>query len=138
MATAHEPAHWGTTESDTVEHVDYDFDAAWAARRRRRPRVRILGRMYALPASPPAKLILFAASAQRRNPDQTIDPDTVVELLGSVIGSENVTALLNEGLDLDQLADVLRYCMDRMKNWANQGEAAAPNEGAATANTPSA
>jgi hypothetical protein len=117
------------------DDVDYDFDAEWAARGAVGPRVRIRKRVYQLPASPPAKLILWAANNNRASKKKT-NLAEVVDLLGSLLGKDNVDQVLADGLEIDQLGDVIRFCMGRLKEW-RAGEAEAPEAGA-TGSTPSA
>lgn len=121
---------------DDGDVVDYDFDAAWRERRARAPRVRILGRVYELPRSVPAKLVLFAARAKKRGDSGNVDPDQLADMLGSLLGRRNLDALLDEGLDLDQLGDVMKFCMSRYGGEeSGEGEAQAPAQGAMTPST---
>jgi hypothetical protein len=122
------------------EQVDYDFDAAWAERRAKAPRVRILGKVYRLPSTPPAKIILFL-SRNQAHPTREIRPDELLELLGTLLGGNaNMQTLLSDGLEMDQLSDVMQYCMNSYKTAkeeaGGQGEAPAPTTGQET--TPSA
>lgn len=118
------------------EDVDHDFDAEWAARGAVGPRVRIHKRVYQLPASPPAKLILWASSNTKASKKKVV-PAEVIDLLATLIGGKDqVDQLLADGLEMDQLGDVIRFCMGRLKEWRT-GEAEAPAAGA-TESTPSA
>jgi hypothetical protein len=66
--------------------VDYDFDEAWRERKAARvaPRIRILGKVYSLPHSLPAKLILFAVSARTtgRPADDQVTAEEAFDMLG--------------------------------------------------------
>lgn len=123
------------TPAPVEEQVDHDFDAAWAERRAKAPRVRVLGRVYRLPRSAPAKIILFMARNKDR-PDQSLNPDELIEMLGCLLGGvDNVHDMLSNGLEMDELEDVMRYCLSSYKS-ANagaeaggQGEAQAPATG---------
>ncbi|MEC3977906.1 hypothetical protein [Amycolatopsis sp. H20-H5] len=122
-----------------LEDVDHDFDAAWAERRRKGKRVRIRGNVYELPASVPAKVILFAAKAKRTGADlaKQVDPVEIIDLLSSLLGTENIGQLLADGLDFDEMGDVMGYCMASYRTDVAPGEEQAPAVGPAPT-TPSA
>lgn len=134
------PAAPEPVDEQVDEQVDYDFDQAWAERRAKAPRVRILRKVYILPSTPPAKIILFL-SRNQAHPDREIRPDELLELLGTLLGGDaNMQALLSDGLEMDQLSDVMQYCMNSYKTAkaqeaGGQGEAPAPTTGQGT--TPS-
>jgi hypothetical protein len=96
--------------------VDYDFDEAWEHQRAQRapgPKIRLKGTVYELPQSMPAKLILFATNAKRqgRTAADQVRPEETRELLGSILGMDNIDKILSAGVDMEQLGDVLGRCM---------------------------
>jgi len=125
--------------------VDYDFDEAWRERKAARvaPRIRILGKVYTLPHSLPAKLILFAVSAKKngRSATEEVNAEEAFDMLSALLGEQNLVDILNRGLEIDDLPDVLGTCQqlyqNRQQNPGN-GQAPAPSVTGATANTPSA
>jgi hypothetical protein len=96
------------------EQVDYDFDAAWRERKaaERPPTIRVFGTVYRLPNSLPAKLILFAAKAQRdgRGAESKIDPLEAYDLMACLLGRANLDAILSAGLEMDDMPDLLAQC----------------------------
>lgn len=116
-----------TISPDDVEDIDYDFDAAWAERRRRGKRVRIRGQVYELPASVPAKVILFAAKAKKSGAglNKAVSPEEIVDLLSSLLGVANMDRLMASGMDFDEMGDVMAYCMKSYRQWG-PGEDEAP------------
>lgn len=118
-----------------MSDVDYDFDAAWAEHTATAPRVRIFGEVYTLPASVPAKLVLFAAKAKKDgSTDRDVTPDEVLDMLSTLLGPSNLDRIMAAGIGIDQLGDVLQYCMRRYNKLGGMpGEAPAPEPGATSA-----
>ncbi|MFB6722922.1 hypothetical protein ACFCV3_22275 [Kribbella sp. NPDC056345] len=127
-----------TTAEDQLpddQEVDYDFDEAWRERKAARvaPKIRILGKVYTLPHSLPAKLILFAVSAQKngRSASDEVTAEEAFDMLSALLGEENLVDILNRGLEIDDLPDVLGTCQQVYKNrQAAPGNGVAPAKGA--------
>jgi hypothetical protein len=133
-----------TDELDVDVDVDYDFDEAWRERKASRvaPRIRVLGKVYTLPHSLPAKLILFAVSARRngRPAGDEVTAEESFDLLSALLGEANLRDLLDRGLEIDDLPDLLTTCQQvyqrRQERPGGNGSAAGAVR--AMANTPSA
>jgi len=123
--------------------VDYDFDEAWRERKAARvaPRIRILGKVYTLPHSLPAKLILFAVSARKqgRPAEDQVNAEEAFDMLSALLGEENLVDILNRGLEMDDLPDLLGNCQQVYQKRQEQsaGNGHAPSAAGATASTPS-
>lgn len=102
------------TADDAAVDVDYDFDEAWRERKAARvaPKIRVLGKVYTLPHSLPAKLILFAVSAKKNGRPATdqVSAEEAFDMLSALLGEENLVDLLNRGLEIDDLPDLLGTC----------------------------
>lgn len=131
--------------NETDETVDYDFDEAWRERKAARvaPRIRVLGKVYTLPHSLPAKLILFAVATRKngRAADDQVSAEEAFDMLSALFGEENLVDILNRGLEMDDLPDLLANCQQvYQKRSAGNGPAGnglAPTAGA-TVSTQSA
>jgi hypothetical protein len=127
------------------EVVDYDFDEAWRERKAARvaPRIRVLGKVYELPHSLPAKLILFAVSARKqgRAADEEVNPEEAFDMLSALLGEENLIDILNRGLEMDDLPDLLGNCQQvyqrRQERPGGNGPAPAVGAAPTAASTPS-
>lgn len=114
------------------EPVDVDFDEAWAERKRKAPRIRVLGTVYTLPQSMPAKLILFVAQSKMRGErsDRDVQMTEMVDMFETLLGKDNLAELLAKGIGLDELGDILGRCLEMYRKRSGQGEAPAPAAGA--------
>ena len=146
--TAAEPLHpevldWEPPEVvDVEDEVDYDFDEAWAERKaaEKPPKIRVFGTVYRLPNSLPAKLILFAVNAKRsgRAAESKIEPAEAYDLMASLLGKSNLTAILDAGLQMDDMPDLLQRCQEIYnRRQAAQGNRLAPATTGAVAATSS-
>ncbi|GAA0638271.1 hypothetical protein GCM10010174_70160 [Kutzneria viridogrisea] len=140
--TAVEPTSVGGElwPDDVEDVVDYDFDEAWRERKaaQKPPRIRLFGKVYTLPNSLPAKLILFAVKASRsgRPADSQVQIEEAYELLASLLGRTNLAEILDAGLEMADLPDVLERCQELYKR--RQGNPGAPaTTGATDAPSPS-
>lgn len=131
------------------EPVDFDFDEAWAERRaaQKPPKIRLFGKVYSLPNSLPAKLILFAVQARRggRAADSQVTADEAYDLLSALLREDNLISILNDGLEMDDLPDLLERCQNiykarqsRKDTPGGNGQAPAVTTGAQTPSTGSA
>jgi hypothetical protein len=90
------------------EEVDFDFDAAWADRIVTRPKIRLKGETYLLPAVIPAKLVLYITKATRgKKATDEVDPVMFVEMMSLIFGEENKEKILESGVGIDQLPEVI-------------------------------
>ena len=123
--------------------VDYDFAEAWRERKAARvaPRIRVLGKVYTLPPSLPAKLILFAVSARRkeRAAEDLVTAEEAFDMLSALLGEANLLDILERGLEIDDLPDLLAQCQQVYQR-RSEGNAVVPAGAPAgtTASTPSA
>lgn len=114
------------------EEVDFDFDAAWADRIQTKPRIRLKGVVYELPPVIPAKLILYISkSTKGKKATDEVDVSAFPEMLALIFGKENATNIMNSGVGVDELPEVMetvqRIYMDRAeKNIAKNRKAAKP------------
>ncbi|GAA0605607.1 hypothetical protein GCM10010174_22960 [Kutzneria viridogrisea] len=129
------------TAAEQDEVVDYDFDEAWRERKAARvaPRIRLLGKVYTLPNSLPAKLILFAVSARRagRVASEEVNAEEAFDMLAALLGESNLRDLLDRGLEIDDLPDLLGTCQ-RVYQERQSGNGSAPATTGANGSTPSA
>lgn len=119
-----------------------DFDEAWAEEDAKAPKIRLMGKIYTLPTTMPARLVLFVHRARVGADDNNREMKVteVKGLVGTLIGTDAVDEIIERGIGFDRLGDVLKRCMDiyRKRNNTNTedepGEATAPT-GAAPATT---
>jgi hypothetical protein len=122
-------------DPDDADDIVHDFDADWAARDAKAPKVKICGKVYRLPGEIPAKIILYAAKAKKSGLAATdvVDETQLVDMLNSLLGKDNVAQIMDDGLGVRQMADVMNYCMDTYKDMmpgaATTGEVPAPLRG---------
>lgn len=118
---------------DDGDDVDFDFDAHWRNVRAKPKTIKVLGRVYELPASVPAKVMLFAMR-NSHNPGRRVQLTEVMELLGMIVGQKALDQMLEDGIGFeDQLTDVLAYCMRRYNELGGRGGAGAGGPGEAPA-----
>jgi hypothetical protein len=116
---------------DSDPDVDFDFDAHWRARRARPKTIKVLGKRRELPRSVPAKVMLFAMRGERQA-QRKVRLEEVLDMLGSLLGQENLDEFLAGGLGLDELTDVLAYCM-RQYNKTSRAQVGTGSSGEAAA-----
>jgi hypothetical protein len=94
--------------SNPDEEVDYDFDEAWAERKVTQPTIRLKGNVYHLPAVIPAKFILFVAKATKgKKATDDVTPQEAIVLFEMILGKDNTKEILESGIGLDELPEVL-------------------------------
>lgn len=90
--------------------IDHDFDAAWAERNPKRIKVR--GRVYTLPAERPAKVIILLAREEvSRTRTGKRDIKLLEEILRVMLTPDGYQQMLDDGVSIEQLADIVTYCM---------------------------
>jgi hypothetical protein len=95
------------------EYVDFDFDQSWAERKTVSPKIRAFGKVYELPPNIPAKLILILTRLQKtNNPNDEVPIKDLMEMLNLTIGKNNVEELMNSGLDMEQLEQLMEKVND--------------------------
>jgi hypothetical protein len=119
---------------EVEEDVDFDFDAAWAERKaaQKPPKVRVFGKIYTLPNSLPAKVILFAVKAQKsgRDASSKIEPVEAYDLMASIVGKDNLANILDDGLEMDDMPDLLERCQEIYNRRSGNPQALAVTTGA--------
>lgn len=111
-----------------VEDGVADFDALWAEHRAKAPKIKVFGKVYELSPTMPAQVIVFY-ERHHATPEHKFGPDQILEMLGALIGEENLRELMAKGLGMEEFQDLLRYCMRAYRIGEDEGEAEA---GAAT------
>ena len=87
-----------------------DFDAFWSEKEDEPIRFRALGREYELPPSPRASLILeLKGLRESKGMDAEVPEEQVVTLLEHLLGEEDVQELIDSGLTIQQLEDLLQW-----------------------------
>lgn len=103
------------------EPIFRDFDAAWAEAAAVAPSFKAFGETFTLPKSPPVKLTLLAMrAAQSGDLGADVDPKTILDIAGLLIGRDAVKTLLDRGIDFDQLGDLILFA--RAAYQADDGE----------------
>lgn len=99
----------------------FDFDAARAERRAEPITVTLFGQVWTLPATVPAQTVLVTARLLADLADEHGDvdinsleltPGTVAAIAESCIPAETLTAWFAKGLELDDLAEVLKTVLE--------------------------
>ena len=89
-----------------------DFDAMWAERGLNLVPVRVLGRDYEIPAKLPALVALRIARMRAGSENSAVVSDLEInEMAEMVLGKANVDTMLADGIEIDQLGDVLQYVL---------------------------
>lgn len=106
-----------------------DFDV-WDAERRGEPvRFRVCGKDFELPATLPAIIPIRVMRLKRDYAsDSEVPPDVMTDLALSLFGEEQLAVLLDTGIDIDTLAEIVGWVIEQYSG-AAPGNAAAP-EGA--------
>ncbi len=100
------------------DDVDFDFDLAWSERTVTAPRIRLMGETYTLPKVMPAKIILLITKETKgKKSTDEVDPQVILSMMEILFGKENVEQIMNSGLGIEQLPEVVeriqRIYMDR-------------------------
>ncbi|MFA9432892.1 MULTISPECIES: hypothetical protein [unclassified Egicoccus] len=108
-----------------------DFDQAWAEQAANAPTFKAFGRTFTLPISPPLKLTLLAMrAAQRADAEAEVDETTVLDSAAALVGRDTVKELLDAGISMDQLGDVVRFAMESYsKRSAGRADTGPPTAG---------
>jgi hypothetical protein len=118
-----------------VDDLAIDFDEDWAEEDASAPKIRLMGKIYTLPATLPAKLVLFVHRVKTGddNAKRNVGIDEIKNMVGVLIGADAVEEIVERGIGIDRLGDVLQRCMAvyRKRNNKNDaedepGEAEAP------------
>lgn len=100
-----------------------DFDQAWAEQARDAPAFKAFGRHFTLPKSPPVKLTLQAMrAAQQGGLDQQASPEAVLDMAALLVGRDTVKELVDAGLTMEQLGDVIRFAHDAYRQQQDDGD----------------
>lgn len=99
----------------------FDFDAARAERQAEPITVTLFGKVWTLPATVPAQTVLVTARLLADLADEHGDvdiksleltPGTVAEIAESCIPADVLSAWFDKGLELDDLAEVLKMVLE--------------------------
>lgn len=114
------------------QELAVDFDEAWAEEDAAAPKIRLMGKIYTLPATMPAKLVLFVHRVKTgdENAKREMGITEIKNIVGTLIGADAVEDIIERGIGIDRLGDVLQRCMAiyRKRNSKDEpeGEAEAP------------
>lgn len=112
-----------------------DFDEEWAEADASAPKIRLMGKIYTLPATMPAKLVLFVYRVKSGddNSKRDVGLSEIKNMVGVLIGADAVEEIIERGIGIDRLGDILQRCMAIYRKRNNkdipeddQGEATAP------------
>jgi hypothetical protein len=118
-----------------LDDLAIDFDEDWAEEDASAPKIRLMGKIYTLPATLPAKLVLFVHRVKTGEDDakRNVGITEIKSMVGVLIGADAVEEIVERGIGIDRLGDVLQRCMAvyRKRNNKNAdaddaGEANAP------------
>lgn len=101
-----------------------DFDALWSEHRAKAKKIRALGTVYTLAPVMPASVVVFY-QRHRSTPDHKFGADEILEMLGALLGEDNLKELLAKGLGLGEFEDLLKHCMRVYSLGEDEGEATA-------------
>lgn len=99
----------------------FDFDAGRSERRAEPITVTLFGQVWTLPATVPAQTVLVTARLLADLTDEHGDididaleltPGTVAEIAESCIPADILSAWFNKGLELDDLAEILKMVLE--------------------------
>ncbi|WP_433067454.1 hypothetical protein [Dactylosporangium sp. CS-033363] len=128
----------GFVDSDEdPDGVTFDFDKHWEAKRKeqKRRRVRIYGKVYDLPKSLPAKVMFLSQRKEFRDKRRKITAEegfgTIREMLDLSLRPGAVDQMLEDGIEMDELPDVLAFVMGHFDNLGRQLTGEAPGGGGA-------
>lgn len=89
-----------------------DFDEFWSERNVEPLKVKVFGKVYTLPGAIPASVVLALLRAQAEGV-QELQPSAVLTLAESLFGKSVLDEWLAQGMQLDQLVDVIRWVTDQ-------------------------
>lgn len=104
--------------------LDHDFDAAWAEHKPKH--VRILGRVYRMPAEIPASVLILLA--RQRQADRSGDAGLVFveQIIKSLLTPAGYEQILADGIGITGIRDVLDWCLKAYDIAKDDGEGEAP------------
>ena len=109
-----------------------DFDAFFAEQKREPLRFRLFGEEHELPPALPAGVMLeilrLQAEARLRGEDPAtarVPDDAVLRMAEALFGRERLDALVAKGLDVEQMAEIIRWAVQAYRA-GGQGNATTP------------
>lgn len=84
-----------------------DFDAAWAERKKEPVETKVLGKVYTLPSTLPAAIMLYTLRS-RENGEGEINAEAVFKMAEALYGREGLEEIMAKGLDTEQLGDLIK------------------------------
>ena len=98
-----------------MAHPYRDFDAMWSERESQTISIRVVGRDYDISGKLPASVALRIARMRSSGGDNAVMSNVdVSEMAEMVLGKINLDQMLADGIDFDQLGDVLQYIVGVM------------------------
>lgn len=87
-----------------------DFDQAWSEKEDEGYSFKVKGTEYELPPSVPAQAMLDALRIGKEyDEDMDVPPSEAIKLARKIIGKEQVQAMLDDGVTVDELTDVIEW-----------------------------
>lgn len=87
-----------------------DFDAFFKDKEGTRLTFKLFGKVYLMPASMPAKLMLEILRGQK---EDNLDGQIVVEICETLLGKEQLEELLNKGFTVEQMESVIEWASEQ-------------------------
>lgn len=111
-----------------------DFDAFWGEQKRIPLTVKIFGKHYTLPPALPASIMLYTLRAQASG-QNVVGPEVVIKMAEGLFGKKQLEAIVEEGLDTEQLGDVIKYCTEMYQGGSGGDEEETPTAALAVETT---
>ena len=87
-----------------------DFDQAWSEKEDEGYPFKVKGAEYELPPSVPAQAMLDALRlGEEYEADEPVPPNEAIKLARKIIGEDQVQAMLDDGVTVDELTDVIEW-----------------------------
>jgi len=89
--------------------VTFDFDEFWAEKEEQDKKIKVFGKVYSLPPSPRAGVILRLMKMRKAKGDKgKIPEEELIEMAEGLIGPKEMRQMFNDGLTISQLEDVMK------------------------------
>ena len=92
-----------------------DFDAMVAEAKQQPLVFKYGGVNFSLPPECPAMVVLELMRLDSSNPEADVDPETIINTLRSLLGEEQYGVLLETGISLSLLSDIVSWAIDVYK-----------------------
>jgi hypothetical protein len=92
-----------------MESRTIDFDAFWAEKERQPIKVKVKGKWYDLPPTLPAGVVVKVCRIKRaQEAGEKVEDAAMVDLAISIIGREQLDSMCEDGLDSEEMGDMVR------------------------------